>query len=239
MILYYVRHGDPVYNPDSLTELGVRQAESVCKYLARRDISKIYTSSAKRAIDTAKPLCEMMKITPEILDWTTEDYAWREFTAVSDDGKKRWATQTGKFAEMMASKPVRDLGEEWYTYKDFPESFALGIKRIRENTYAFLKEFGYEYDAEKNMYNAVSPNNKNIALFAHGGFGSPFLATVIGIPYPLIENHFDLTHTGVTVIGFSEKEGYCFPKVIQYSGDGHLYHDNLPAKYPGFDKYIR
>ena len=28
MLIYYIRHGDPIYDPDSLTELGKRQAES-------------------------------------------------------------------------------------------------------------------------------------------------------------------------------------------------------------------
>ena len=31
MKLYLVRHGDPIYNPDSLTPLGERQAEAVSK----------------------------------------------------------------------------------------------------------------------------------------------------------------------------------------------------------------
>jgi len=29
MILFYVRHGDPIYDPDSLTPLGKRQAEAL------------------------------------------------------------------------------------------------------------------------------------------------------------------------------------------------------------------
>ena len=29
MLLYYVRHGDPIYNPDSLTELGHSQADAL------------------------------------------------------------------------------------------------------------------------------------------------------------------------------------------------------------------
>ena len=29
MLLFYVRHGDPIYNPDSLTELGIKQAEAL------------------------------------------------------------------------------------------------------------------------------------------------------------------------------------------------------------------
>ena len=28
MIFYYIRHGDPIYNPNGLTPLGARQAES-------------------------------------------------------------------------------------------------------------------------------------------------------------------------------------------------------------------
>ena len=44
MILYYVRHGDPIYNPDSLTELGKRQAEAVAKRLAVHGIDKIFAS---------------------------------------------------------------------------------------------------------------------------------------------------------------------------------------------------
>ena len=38
MILYYIRHGDPIYNPDSLTPLGERQAEAIGHRLAGRGI---------------------------------------------------------------------------------------------------------------------------------------------------------------------------------------------------------
>ena len=31
MLFFYVRHGDPIYDPDSLTPLGHRQAEAVAK----------------------------------------------------------------------------------------------------------------------------------------------------------------------------------------------------------------
>ena len=29
MLLFFVRHGDPIYQPDSLTELGKQQAEAL------------------------------------------------------------------------------------------------------------------------------------------------------------------------------------------------------------------
>lgn len=63
MLLFYVRHGDPVYNPDSLTPLGKRQAEAVAKRLAIYGIDKIYSSTSNRAYRTAMPLSELTKKT--------------------------------------------------------------------------------------------------------------------------------------------------------------------------------
>ena len=54
MLFFYVRHGDPIYNPDSLTPLGERQAEAVSKRLAMYGIDKIYSSTSNRAYLTAK-----------------------------------------------------------------------------------------------------------------------------------------------------------------------------------------
>ena len=76
MLIYYIRHGDPVYDPDSLTELGKRQAEAIGKRLAGVDIGKIYASSSNRAIQTATPLSEMSKKEITVLDWCNEGYVW-------------------------------------------------------------------------------------------------------------------------------------------------------------------
>ena len=59
MIFYYVRHGDPIYNPDSLTPLGERQAEAVAKRLCLFGVNKIYASTSNRAILTGKPTCDI------------------------------------------------------------------------------------------------------------------------------------------------------------------------------------
>ena len=65
MLLYYVRHGDPIYSPDSLTPLGERQAEAIGRRLAGCGIHRVFTSTSNRAKMTAQPLCEMARLTPE------------------------------------------------------------------------------------------------------------------------------------------------------------------------------
>lgn len=81
------------------------------------------------------------------------------------------------------------------------------------------------------MYKCENHNEKRIALFAHQGFGLVFLSTVLRIPYPIFSTHFDMSHTGVTVIEFDDNDGYCIPKILQLSNDSHLYAEGLPTKY--------
>ena len=60
MILYYVRHGDPIYNPDSLTELGHKQAEALSKRFSLYGLDEIYASTSIRAQQTAEPTCKIL-----------------------------------------------------------------------------------------------------------------------------------------------------------------------------------
>ena len=41
MLFFYIRHGDPIYEPDSLTVLGQKQAEALSKRLAMYGIDKV------------------------------------------------------------------------------------------------------------------------------------------------------------------------------------------------------
>ena len=43
MLLYYIRHGEPTYDPDELTPNGERQAEAIARRLARYGVDKIYS----------------------------------------------------------------------------------------------------------------------------------------------------------------------------------------------------
>ena len=49
MLFFYIRHGDPIYNPDMLTPLGQEQAHAVAKRLALFGIDRVFASSSNRA----------------------------------------------------------------------------------------------------------------------------------------------------------------------------------------------
>ena len=47
MLLYIIRHGDPIYDPDSLTEKGKQQAQALARRLSTHGLNKIFSSPAK------------------------------------------------------------------------------------------------------------------------------------------------------------------------------------------------
>ena len=233
MIFYYVRHGDPIYSPDSLTPLGIRQAQAVSKRLALYGLDKIYSSTSNRAIMTAKPTCELLKKEPILLDFANEAHAWNDFTI--DDEKtdaKTWLFQNKKTIELFNSKEIRDLGDNWYKHTYFEKySFDKGIERIYNESDAFFEGLGYEHIRYTGKYKVKKPSKERIALFAHQGFGLAFLSCLLDIPYPMFCTHFDICHTGVTVIEFKETDGFSVPKVLTLSSEAHIYREGLPTVY--------
>ena len=238
MILYYVRHGDPIYNPNQLTPLGERQAEAVAKRLAVHGIDKIYSSPSKRARQTAQPLCEITKQEAVILDWTDEDLLYRDLAKLDTDGLRHWCWRHSTCRLDLNREDVRALGRRWYNHPLFENTdFGKGIERMQQEVDAFLSGLGYRHDLENSCYYAEKENDQRIALFAHEGVGAAFLSCLLDIPYPIFATHFDMTHTGVTAIGFVGQNGIVLPRVMTFSNDSHLYKEGLPTKHQNLYYY--
>lgn len=232
MLLFFVRHGDPVYVPDSLTPLGRRQAEAVAKRLARYGLDKIYVSSSARAIQTSEPTCEMLKMQSTVLDWCNESHAWAELAFSANGGEYRWVFQQESYRRLFVSPEIYALGEVWYDHPSFEGTKVKeGTLRIQRETDAFMKALGYVHDREQKLYVSERENDSRVALFAHQGFGLAFLSALLDIPYPLFSTRFDMGHTGMTVIEFSPVAGECVPQILQLANDAHLYAEGLPTDY--------
>lgn len=234
MIFYYVRHGDPIYNPDSLTPLGERQAEAVGKRLSLFGVDKVYASSSNRALLTSKPTCEMLKTEAEILDFCNESLAWGEFTTEGEHGRN-WLFSDRKTRRLLVQREVLDLGHRWTEHPAF-SSCKKGVERIRKESDALFLSLGYRHIPETGTYLVEKDNNQRVALFAHQGFGLAFLSCLLDIPYPQFATHFDICHTGITAIDFKNEDGICIPRVMVLSSDAHLYREGLPLDYNHKDR---
>lgn len=229
MIFFYIRHGDPIYNPDSLTPLGMKQAEALSKRLSMYGIDRIYSSSSNRAIQTAKPTCDLLKKEMEIMDFATESHAWNDFT-IERNNKRTWFFDDREIKEILTDESVISLGYNWYEHEKLKD-YKNGTDRIAKETFNFFKSLGYEHIKNTGKYKVLKSNDERIAFFAHHGFGMTFLSELLDIPFPMFVSHFNISHTGMTVIEFREENGFAIPRVLTLSSDSHLYREGLPTKY--------
>ena len=238
MLLYYLRHGDPIYDPDSLTELGHKQAQALSKRLALYGLDEIYASTSMRAQMTAEPTCKALGKMPTLLAWANEGLAWEDFHARQEDNSPSWAFAIPKYIDLFNSPEVIALGDKWYEHPAFEGlNFARGVRRIDTAVDEFMLSLGYKHDRERKRYLRVGDTKnangqiKRVGLFAHQGFGLAFFSSLLDIPYPFFATHFDLSHSCMSVIAFEDNKEYTYAKVLQHSNDSHLYKEEIMTGY--------
>lgn len=231
MILYYVRHGDPIYNPDSLTELGRKQAKALVNRFSLYGLDEIYSSPSKRAMQTAQPTCEALGLEMKICEWADEGKAWEDMTVITQEGGKTWGFADVRTISRFNDAEVLALGQKWYTHPYFNDSsFGRGVTRVNDAVDDFLRSLGYAHDRERVCYQKIGRSPNKVALFAHQGAGMSILSSILDIPYPVFSTRFDFGHSSVTVISFGD-EGDVYPKVLQLSNDSHLYKEGILTGY--------
>lgn len=231
MLFFYIRHGDPTYVPDGLTELGKKQAEALAIRMKVCNPDRIFSSSSIRAIQTAEPTARCLEKEIEILDWCHEDYTAKDFWVKTESGQNNWCFAIEELKKVFVSKEVRDMDMKWYEHPYFAKGkYKVGMQRIQTETDNFFASLGYRHVPEQGGYIAERPNDDRIALFAHQGFGVAFMSCLLDIPYPQFCTHFDFGHSSITVIEF-RGEGLVIPKMLQLSNDSHIFASEMETKY--------
>lgn len=231
MLLFILRHGDPIYNPDSLTEKGHLQAAALAKRLALYGVDKLYSSPLIRARQTAKPTEILLNKTASVEEWASETLAWKDF-AFNDNGNNTWIFHSS-LKNRLRESSITARSFRWYEDPMFSGIKGKeGYERLLAASDEFFARHGYVHDRENCRYIAEKPNEERIAMFCHQGFGISWLGTLLDIPLPTVWTAMDFTHTGMTVVEFAaDKNGLCIPQVLTLSNDSHLYKEGLPTKY--------
>jgi len=210
MFLYIIRHGEPDYASDSLTETGIKQAELLSERLTEVKFDKIFSSPLGRAKQTAMPTCIKQKMNFEVLPWLSENLAY-DAMATDIDGKKNWwfSVQNTKYNTLEGAKKIAA-----------PQTQAI-IEATASSFDKFLEETGYK----KNGINYQITANKysRIAFFCHDGISKILLSYALLIPFHIFCSSFSIPHTGVTVLDFADtKDKITSPRCLTFSDISHL-----------------
>ena len=231
MLLYIIRHGDPDYETDSLTERGIAQAEAVGKRLAASGIDRVFCSPMGRARQTAEPTCRLLGLDYTIEPWSHEIGDEHRLTPYPD----------GKLKSVSLVDRV-DLRRDGAIDLDFDHALEApgfstsgmqdALDTISAGCRDFLSRLGYV--EEDGVYRITNSCDEKVALFCHAGTGRILISHLLHIPLHLVWAGFNYNHTGVTVIEFkNQKTGFTVPRMLCYSDTSHLYAHGPDMKYCG------
>lgn len=202
MRLIFIRHGDPDYDIDGLTEKGKREAALLAKRTASWRADKVYCSPLGRARETAAPCLEAMGKEAEVLGWL------KEFNVTVDEF-------SGGRSEPF---PWDFLPDEWtedeklLSYTDFYDSkllagtgFGNAAKYVCGEFDKLLEKHGYR--RERNFYRAERPNDDTIVFFCHLGVSMLLEARLMNVSPAILWHGAFVAPTSVSIFASEERRG--------------------------------
>ena len=218
MKLLIVRHGDPDYEHDTLTETGHAEAACVAERLRGHDIRAFYVSPLGRARDTAEYTLQMMHREAEILPWLREFHA-PILHPDTGDVRVPWDWLPAAWT----SEPMYYDKEQWCKTAVMQE---YGVDKEAQRVYdgldALLARHGYI--REGMVYRAADPNCDTICLFCHFGVSCVMLAHLIGCSPMVLWHGLCAAPASITVLTTEERrQGIASFRINAFGDTGHFY----------------
>ncbi len=227
MRLYIIRHADPDYDNDTITEAGHREAEALAQRLRKEGIDRIYCSPLNRAIHTMEYSAKQLGIEPIVAPWLTELSGWHVESAPGTMTPS-WDVHGERIRGQQYS-----ANDDWYEKAPFA-GYQLHDKweTVRLSADAFMESLGYIRD--RGVYRIAAPNSDRIAVFCHHGLGTTWLAHLLELPLPLVWSGFWMAPSSVTTVLMDERSTkYAVPRCLGFGDVSHLYHAQLPVSHRG------
>ena len=176
MKILIIRHGEPDYSIDSLTEKGWREAELLSRRLAPLGIRDFYVSPLGRAQDTARPTLEKTGKQAETLPWLMEfrGQVWDPFGRMEQKKHIPWNLMPQYWTK------CPDLFDKnaWLTH---PLLASTGeVREVYEEIGAGVEELLLRcgYVREGMLFRCERNSRDTIALFCHFGAGLAILSVM-------------------------------------------------------------
>lgn len=231
MRLIIIRHGDPDYERDSLTEKGWREAAYLADRISRLDVKDFYVSPLGRARDTASLTLEKMRRTAIVCPWLREfapqimrpdvpehtmiawDWLPQDWTRVEEFYRRDLWSTLPMMREATASDPV--TGE-----------MRVGIQEeynwVVHSFDGVLAEHGYQRKGE--IYSAKQSNQDTLVFFCHFGVECVLLSHLLGVSPMVLWHGTVAAPTAVTTLYTEERRrGKAAFRMAAFGDISHLY----------------
>lgn len=228
MRILIIRHGDPDYEKDTLTEKGHREAALLAKRYGQEKIDYFYSSPLGRAKHTCEYVAKAHGREQDVAvcDWLQEFGA--PHTLPTGEFKHIFWDLLPEFWTKLPKMYDKDkwLDHEFYQASEMGQRYKNVTKSLDE----LLEKHGYKRDG--NFYKVVKPNTDTIAFFCHFGLEMVLLSHLCNISPVVLTHHFCALPTSVTTLFTEERrEGISLFRCCGFGDTGHLYAGGeLPSK---------
>lgn len=221
MKLLIVRHGDPDYERDSLTQKGWKEAEYLAERISRLNVRDFYVSPLGRAKDTASLTLKKMGRTATECEWLRE-FSPRVPRPDHHEPPLVW--------DWLPQDWTRE--ESYYQYDHWTETDIMQAGHVKEEydrvTACFdrlLADYGYIRDGH--IYRVEQANNDTIVFFCHFGIGCVLIGHLLGISPMVLLHGVCAAPTSVATITTEERrKGTASFRMSAYGDISHLYANN-------------
>ena len=220
MRIILVRHGEPDYENDCLTENGLVQARATAEKLNEERLSAVYSSPLGRARITASFTAEKQGREVRILDFMHEiDWGSRTGSPIEYDGHP-WTLAY----RLLTDEPQYIGSDAWKDHVYFADNICMdSYGAIASGIDEFLKAYGIFREGKR--YRCIEEHEDTVAIFAHGGSGAFFLAHLFDLPLPFVLTSLPFGVCSVTTIDLSVVNGeYILPRFECFNDMSHLGH---------------
>ena len=220
MRILIIRHGDPDYVNDSLTEKGKREAELLSLRLEKEDIKKIYVSPLGRARDTAEYTLKKKEMDATVCDWLREFPILINRPDRLDKGKHViWDWLPDTWTEI----------DDFYDAEKWTNVPIMKENGVREEYDRVAFEFdkllaSHGYVREGKYYRAEKSNSDTIAIFCHFGLECVLLSHLMSVsPMPLWHGFCAAPTSVTTVYSEERRRGIASFRACGFGDTSHLY----------------
>lgn len=227
MQILIVRHGDPDYEIDSLTEKGWREAELLAERLSGLEVKEFYVSPLGRARDTASLTLKRTGRQAVELPWLQEFFR-ADIARPDAQGRSivwDWLPQDWTREEKYYDR---------VNWSDTPvmrdSTVAKEYQWVADGLDGLLA--GYGYVREGNLYRVEQANADCIVLICHFGVECVMLSHLLGISPMVMWHGFCAAPTSVTTIYTEERrKGIASFRVSSFGDISHLYAAGEPPAF--------
>ena len=216
MRIVFVRHGEPDYARDCLTERGRIQAAAAAERLRDEGIEEIWSSPMGRARETAAATSKILDLPVKTLDYMRE-LRWGSIdgTPVPADGHP-W-----DLADEMAGQGWDLTNPAWREHPFFANNLVTAnADFVAAKTDEWLLSLGYARNGAYYRCARTDSEQRTVALFSHGGSSAAAMGHILNLTFPYACALFHLEFTGITVIRLARKPGAQTLPCLELCNDG-------------------